>query len=52
MYFFAENAQFWIKIACKIIQTQIGGSEVQMKKELVMRDGTGHFKFIFHTPHF
>ena len=51
MHFFAKNAQFWIKIARKKIQTQNWGIWSQNKYKLVMRDGTGHNKFIFKIPY-
>ena len=51
MHFFAENAQFWIRIARKKIQTQNWGIWGHNKYKLVMRDGTGHNKFIFKIPY-
>ena len=51
MHFLAENAQFWIKIACKKIQTQNWGIWSHNEYNFVMRDGTGRNKFIFKIPY-
>ena len=51
-HFSAENAQFWVKIARKKIQTWNWGIWSQNEYELVMRSGTDHNKFIFKIPYY
>ena len=51
MHFFAENAQFWMKMALKKFKLKMGDLRGHNEYKLVMRDGTGHSKFIFKIPY-